>query len=172
MGCLAVNNGDDWAGKVASEISKAEKHISPSDQRRYRLPLLLRSARRVAAFSPECEVCQSLQGQIINLSVDLADLPRMTGQSFRDYLEVVKSITRHLKRTHGLVEERQYVKRYVLIGLTFGLSLVLLCLILLNFGVTLLALNVTVLALITRVIFCYTVGYFLDRRARKRGKVL
>ena len=167
-----MDNSDDWTRKVASEISKAEEHISPSDQRRYRLPLLLRLARRVAAFSPECEVCQSLQGQITDLSLDLADLPRMTRRSFGDYLDIVKSITRHLKRTHGLIEERQYVKRYVLIGLTFGLSLILLCLILLNFGVTLLALNIAVLALITRVIFGYTVGYLLDRRARKRGRVL
>jgi putative flippase GtrA len=96
----------------------------------------------------------------------------MTRQSLKGYLDVVKGIAKHLKRTHGLVEERQYVKRYVLIGLTFGLSLILLCLILLNFGVTLLALNVTVLALITRVIFGYIVGHFLDRRARKRGRVL
>jgi len=95
----------------------------------------------------------------------------MTHNNFRSYQSIIKGISKHLKRTHGLVEERQYVKRYVLIGLTFGLSLVLLCLILLNFGVTLLALNITVLALITRVIFGYIVGNFLDRRARKRGRI-
>ena len=167
-----MDNSDEWTREVASAISKAEEHISPSDQRHYRLPLLLRSARRVAAFSPECEVCQSLQSQIINLGVNLADLPRMTRQSSRDYLDIVKGITKHLKRTHGLVEERQYVKRYVLIGLTFGLSLVMLGLILLSFGITLLALNITLTALIMRVVFSYTVGYFLDRRARKRGRVL
>ena len=167
-----MDNSDEWTRKVASEINKAEEHFSPSDQRHYRLPLLLRSARRVAAFSPECEVCQSLQSQIINLGVNLADLPRMTRQSSRDYLDIVKGITKHLKQTHGLVEERQYVKRYVLIGLTFGLSLVMLGLILLSFGITVLALNITLTALITRVVFSYTVGYFLDRRARKRGRVL
>jgi len=167
-----VDNSDDWTRKVASEISKAEEHISPSDQRHYRLPLLLRLARRVAAFSPECEVCQSLQSQIINLGVNLAYLPRMTRQSFRNYLDVVKGITKHLKRTHGLVEERQYIKRYVFIGFTFGISLVLLGLILLSFGITLLALNITLTALITRVVFSYMVGYFLDRRARKQGRVL
>lgn len=167
-----MDNSGDWTIRVASKISKAEEHISPSDQRHYRLPLLLRSARRVAAFSPECEVCQSLQSQIINLGANLADLPRMTHQSFRNYLDVVKSIAKHLKRTHGLVEERQYVKRYVFIGFTFGISLVLLGLILLSFDITLLALNITLTALITRVVFSYMVGYFLDRRARKRGRVL
>ena len=169
---LAVDNSDEWISKVAGDISKAEERFSPSDQRHYRLPFLLRLARRVAAFSPECEVCQSLQSQIISLSANLADLPRMTRQSFGDYLDVVKSIAKHLKKTHGLVEERQHVKRYVLIGLTFGSSLVLLGLILLNFGITLMTLNITVPALFTRIIFGYTVGYVLDRRARKRGRVL
>jgi len=96
----------------------------------------------------------------------------MTRHSLRNYLEVIKSITRHLKRSHGLVEERHYVKRYVLISLTFGISLVLLGLILLSFGFCLLTLNITLTALATRVMFSYTIGYFLDRRARKRGRVL
>lgn len=172
MGCLIVDNSDEWTRKVASEISKAEEHISPSDQRHYRLPLLLRLARRVAAFSPECEVCRNLQSQINSLSANLAHLPRMTRQSFKNYLDVIKGIAKHLKRRHGLVEKRQYVKRYVLIALTLGLSLVLLSLILLSFGITLLALNITVIALIIRVVFSYTVGYFMDKRARKRGRVL
>ena len=167
-----MDNSDDWIREITTEISKAEEHISPSDQRRYQLPLLLRMARRVAAFSPKCEVCQSLQSQITNLGVNSVYLPRMTGQSLRNYLDVVKGITKHLKRTHGLVEERQYVKRYVFIGLTLGILLVLLGLILLSFGITLLALNITFTALITRVVFSYMVGYFLDRRARKQGRVL
>jgi hypothetical protein len=84
---------------------------------------------------------------------------------------VIKNITRHLKRSHGLVEEKHYVKRYVFIGITFGILLVLLGLILLSFGITLLALNITLTALVTRTLFGYAIGYFLDRRARKQGRV-
>jgi hypothetical protein len=167
-----VGARDDWIEKIASEMSKVEEHISPSDQRRYKLPLLLRLARWVAAFSPECEVCQSLQSQIVSLGTNLARVPPMSRQNFRGYLNVMKGIIRHLKRTHGLAEERQYVKRYVFMGLGFGLFLVMLGLILLSFGITLLALNVTLPALVTRVIFAHTIGYLLDKRARRRGKVL
>ena len=167
-----MDNSNDWKSKVTSEINKAEEHISPSEQPYYRLSVLLRLSRRVAAFSSECEVCQSLQSQINNLGVNLADLPRMTCQSTRNYMDVIKGITKHLKQTHGLVEERQYVKRYVFIGFTVGISLVLLGLILPIFGITLLALNLTLVALITRIVFGYMVGYFLDRRAIKRGRVL
>jgi len=166
-----MNNDDKPARIIAGEFLRTED-MSVSDQKRYRLPLLLRLARQVAAFSPECEICQNLQVQIDQLWASLESRPPMTRHSLRNYLEVIKSITRHLKRSHGLVEERHYVKRYVLISLTFGISLVLLGLILLSFGFCLLTLNITLTALATRVMFSYTIGYFLDRRARKRGRVL
>jgi hypothetical protein len=169
---LAVDAHDDWARKVANEIQRAEEHISTVEQKRYKLPLLLRLAQRVAAFSSECEVCQGLQSQIVSLGASLSGAPRITRKNLRSYLGIVKDIAKHLKRTHGLVEERQYVKRYVFISLTIGLSLVLLGLILLNFGITLLALSITLPALATRVVFGYTIGHFLDRRAKRRGKVL
>lgn len=162
---------NEKTGKAAGEIVNT-KELSVSNHKWYRLPLLLRLARQVANFSPECEICRSLQVQIDQLDANLSKQSLMTRQSLKDYFDVMKSITRHLKRSHGLVEERHYVKRYVFISFTLGILLVLLGLILLNFGITLLALNVTLVALITRVSFSYTVGYFLDRRARKRGRVL
>ena len=168
---VMMNKNENSAGKAAGEIVSAEE-LSISDHDWHRLPLLLRLARQVAAFSPECEICSNLQVQIAQLSTNLPNQLLMTRQSLKDYLDVMKSITRHLKHSHGFVEERHYVKRYVFVGFTFGISLVLLALVLLNFGITLLALNITLLALITRVIFSYTIGYFLDRRARKRGRVL
>lgn len=167
-----MDNINERADEIAGKINTVEDSISPSDRKLYRLPLLLRIARRVIAFSPECEVCQSLQDRIISLGADLTRTPQMTRKNFKNYLGVIKSIVKHLKRTHGLAEEKQYVKRFLLIGLVAGLSLVVLGLILLGFGMTLFTLNVTVPALVTRVIFSYTIGYVLDKRAKNRGKVL
>ena len=166
-----MSKNENSTGKATGEIVNA-KELAVSNPKWYRLPLLLRLARQVATFSPECEICSSLQVQIAQLDANLQKQSLMTRQSLKDYFDVMKSITRHLKRSHGLVEERHYVKRYVFISFTLGILLVLLGLILLNFGITLLALNVTLAALITRVAFSYTIGYFLDRRARKRGRVL
>jgi hypothetical protein len=157
--------------KATGEIIRA-KELPVLDYNRYRLPRLLRLTRRVTTFSPECDICRGLQVQITQLGTNLPDQLPMTRQSLKEYLHLMKSITRHLKRSHGLVEERFYVKRYIFIGFTFGISIVLLGLILLSFGITLLALNITVTALITRVMFGYTVGYFLDRNAKKQGRVL
>lgn len=162
-----MNNND----KTGTELFNAEG-ISIPDEKRYRLPLLLQLARQVASFAPECEICQSLQVQIAQLGASLEKRYLMTRQSLKEYLGVIQNITRHLKRSHGLVEERHYVKRCVLASLTFGILLVLLGVILLNFGIALMALNIALIALIGRVVFSYTIGYFLDRRAKKMGRVL
>ena len=124
-------------------------------------PLLLHLAGRVASFSPECEICQSLTIQIEQLDRNLCAYPG-----------VMKSIIGHLKRSHGLVEKRHYVKRCVLISFSAGISLVLFGLILLSFGIILLAWNITLIALFIRMIFSYTIGYFLDKRSEKLGRVI
>jgi len=134
--------------------------------------LALRLAGRVATFSPECEICRRLQIQIDQFGTSLEKQPSTTRYNLSGYLDVMKSITSHLKHSHGLVEEKHYVKRCVLVSFTFGILLVLLGLILLSFGITLLAWNIALLALVVRMIFSYTIGYFLDKRIKKLGRVL
>jgi hypothetical protein len=167
-----VNACEDWYEGIAKEIGKIKGRLNPLDQRRYKLPLLLRLAKRVASLSLDCEECQGLKSQITGLSENLAYSSRMTGKEYRSYLTSIKSINRHLKRKHKLVDERQYIKRFVSIGITFGLSLVILGYILLNFGITILVISVTLPALIIRVLFGYTIGYFLDKRAKRQGRVI
>ena len=164
-------SSDNRNGDTTGGPNRAEGHSDHSDQIRPKLPRLLRLADRVAAFSPECEVCRSLQSRISDLGANVAGRRRARENS-RIYLRAIKGIARHLKRTHRLVEEKQYVKRYVSMGLCFGLSLIVLSLILTSFGITLLALNMAVLALFPRVIFGYTIGSLLDKRSRKRGRVI
>ena len=91
-------NNDDRPDTIANGELVRIEDIPVSDQKRYRLPLLLRLARQVATFSPECEICRSLQSQIAQLGADLVHRPPMTRQSLKDYLDVMKSIVRHLKR--------------------------------------------------------------------------
>jgi hypothetical protein len=167
-----MDNKVCYKGISLGTVKDAQNSISYADHQYHPIPIILRLVRRVTTFSAECKVCQGLQNQIIDLGTDLADLPGRTSQSLKGYLSIVKNIIKHLKKAHGLVEERQYIKRYVLIGLTFGLSLVLLSLILLNFGITLLTLNVALMAMVTRIIIGYIIGFFLDRRAKKLDKVL
>jgi len=96
----------------------------------------------------------------------------MPPKEYGNYLTTIKSITKHLKRKHRLVGEKQYVKRFVSIGAAFGLSLVISGYVLINFGITVLVLSITLPALVIRVIFGYAVGYLLDKRAKKQDRVI
>lgn len=143
-----------------------------SEYKQYWFPRFLHLTQRLTTFSPECEICRGLQVQTTKLGAGLLGQQLITHHNSEDHTFMMRNITRHLRDSHGLVEKRYYVKRYVLLGLAAGITTILLGLILLCFGITQLALDITVTALITRAMVSYTVGYFLDRKARKQGKVL
>jgi hypothetical protein len=152
--------------RVAGGIIQVKKSQA-SDYKQF-----LRLTQRITTFSPECEICRGLQFQANKLGVYLPGLQLITHYNSEDYIHVMKNITRHLRDSHGLVGKRYYVKRYVLLGLAAGITTILLGLILLCFGITQLALDITVTALITRSMVSYTVGHFMDRKAKKQGRVL
>lgn len=163
---------DDWYEGISKGITELKDRLSPSGQRRYKLSLFIRVTRRVASFSTHCEECRSLKSQITKLSEDLIYSPQMTPKEYGNYLTTIKSITKHLKRKHRLVDEKQYIKRFVSIGAAFGLALVMSGYVLINFGITVLVLSITLPALVIRVIFGYAVGYLLDKRAKKQDRVI
>jgi hypothetical protein len=151
----------NWLDRVVRQIEQAEGRLTPSDWRRLKLALLLRSARRVAAYSAECATCHALQGHIEDTAALLAAPGRPDQMDLSTQLASVTEVARHLRLAHGLVVEQHYVTRFVIGGL-----------VLVNYGITVLTLGVTLPALATRVAFSYTVGRLLDRRAKRRGRVL
>ncbi len=163
---------EDWYREVAREIGSIEEGLDQRGQKRYKLNLLLRLTKRVASFSADCKECQHWQGEISRLTEDLKCLHQMTPRKYKGYLTTTKSITRHLKQKHGLIEGRQYTRRFVSIGAAIGILLIILGYVLLNFGITLLVLSVTLPALFIRVILSYAFGWFLDRRAKKDDRLI
>ncbi len=159
----------EWLGRVARQISRAEGRLAPSERKRLKLELLLRSARRVATLSDECATCRALQGHIEDIA---GQLTPPDGRGVPGNLASVAAIARHLRLAHGLVVERHYVTRFLLGGVAFGLSTVAAGLVLVDFGITMLTLGVTLPALAMRVVFSYTIGRWLDWRAKRRGRLL
>ncbi len=162
----------DWYEGVAQEIGSIKERLGEREQKRYKLSLLLKLAKRVAHFSADCKECQHMQSQLTRLTEDLKYPYQMTSRKYGGYFTTIKNITRHLRQKHGLVEERQYAKRFVLYSSAFGAFLIMLGYVLLSFGITLLALSITLPALVVRVIFGYAFGHFLDRRAKKKGRLI
>jgi hypothetical protein len=163
---------NDWYEGISRGIGALKIRLSPADRRRCKLSLFQRAAGRVASFAADCEECRSLKSQINRLSECLIRSPQMTAAEYKNYLATLKSTIKHLKQRHGLVVEKQYIKRFVSIGVAFGLSLVMSGYVLLSFGITVLVLSITLPALIVRVLLGYAVGYLLDRRAKKQGRVI
>ncbi len=162
----------DWVRQVSGHLDAAAARMDRSERRRYKLSLLLSCARRVAAFCPGCRECRALQEQINKLAQDIGSPPGLSVPSVIDHLDVVRAITRHLGRNHHLVLEQHYVKRMLVAAAAVGISTVVVGLVLVNLGIGVLMLNITLPALAFRLGFGYTIGRVLDRRAKRRGLVI
>ncbi len=163
---------EDWYGSVAEEIGSVKNRLGEKGQNRYKLNSLLRLAKRVADLSADCNQCQYWQGQVSRLIQGLKQPEQVTPINRGDHQTTIKNITRHLRQEHGLVEKGQYTKRLVFFSTALGVSLIAFGYLLLNFGIALLALSITLPALIVRVIFSFAFGRLLDRRARRKGRLI
>ncbi len=162
----------DWYEEISKQISMHENQSSFLDRRKLRFPLLRRLVKRVDGFSGECEECQKLKHKFEVLCGYLANHQQIARPEYQSYQATMRSIVYHLKRKHRLVNEKQHIKRLVSASFLFGLFFVMLGYVLLNFGITLLALSITIPALFARVIFSYTIGYLLDFRAKRQSRVI
>jgi len=166
-----MENKKAWYNRIRSKIGM-QQQLDNLEGCSLKLPLIKRLANRVDTFSVECKECLGIKRNLECISRDQSKKPVEIQDDYRRYMLTIKQIIYHLKKKHRLVSEKQYVKRLVFASLIFGLILILLGYGLLYFGITLLALSVTVPALFGRVIFSYTVGYLLDMRAKKQGRVI
>ena len=161
-----------WYDGINKQISIQENQLGFSNQGKWRFPLLRRLSKRVDGFSRECEECQGIKRQLEELCRYLAHQQGIVRKEYKNYQATIKRISHHLKLKHRLINEKQYIKRFVSVSFIFGLTLILLGYVLLYFGNTLLALSITIPALFGRVIFSYAIGYLLDTRAKKQGRVI
>ncbi|HEX79332.1 MAG TPA: magnesium transporter [Dehalococcoidia bacterium] len=167
-----MNKEQDWYEKINKHITMLENQSGFLDRKKWHFPLLSRLAKRVDSYSDECQECHRLKYEIEVLCGYHANSQQTTPSNYQSYQTTIKSIVQHLKRKHRLVNEKQNIKRLVSASFLFGLFFIMLGYLLFNFGITLLALSITIPALFIRVIFSCTVGYLLDLRAKRRGLVI
>ncbi len=158
--------------RIRDRLYGLEKRRDNQRNNKWKQTLVKRLVNRVEIFSTECRECRSIKENFQYLYIRHNGKSEPTNNFDNNYELLMKQVIHHLKKKHRLVNEKQYVKRLVFASLVFSLILILLGYGLLYFGITLLALSVTIPALFGRVIFSYTVGYLLDLRAKKQGRVI
>jgi len=167
-----MENMKELINRIRDKICGLEKRIDDPHKNKWKQLLVKRLANRVDIFSVECQECRSIKESFNYIYTHHYGKSATINNDDNNYKLPMKQVIHHLNKKHRLVNEKQYVKRLVFASLVFGLILIFLGYGLLYFGITLLALSVTVPALFGRVIFSYTVGYLLDLRAKKQGRVI
>jgi hypothetical protein len=167
-----IDKKQAWYDGINKQISIQKNQWDFLDQRKWKIPLLKRLSKKVDSFSRECDECQRIKHQLESLGWYLAHKQGIVRQEYKNYQSTIKRIVYHLKRKHRLVNDRQYVKRFVATSFVLGLVLILFGYILLHFGITILVLSITIPALFGRIIFSYAIGHLLDIRAKKQGRVI
>ena len=109
---------------------------------------------------------------ISRLTRELGETSPLSQQAYQEFKQAIKEATGHLKRRHRLADERHYLKRFVSLSATLSLFPILFGYFLINFGITLLVLSITLPISLLRIAFSSIFGHFLDRLARKQGRVI
>jgi hypothetical protein len=105
---------------IESRIEAAKPGLTLKDQKRLRLPLVVRVARHLEALSVGCETCPGHHIAISGLVDSLDKVDDWTLADWKAYYRSVDSIIKHLKTAHKMVEEGDNVAMWIGVGVAIG----------------------------------------------------
>jgi len=149
----------DWYNKIVREISPYKDSLSKKDYKKYKLDLLLRVAKRVDDFSSICGRCQLFQPEITRLTGDLQNISLMSKENRKSYFKAINNIIKHLRKQHKLVTAGYYLGICMSIGTGVGVAI----------GA---ALGNPGIGPAIGIALGVAVGSYLDRKAKKEGRVI
>jgi len=149
----------DWYNRVTREISPYKDSLSKKDYKKYKLDFLLRLATRIDSFSSLCGKCQMFQPEITRLTGDLQNISLMSKENRKSYFKTIGNITKHLQKQHKLVTAGYYLGICMSIGTGVGIVI----------GA---ALGNPGIGPAIGVALGVAVGSYLDRKAKKEGRVI
>ena len=149
----------DWYNHIIEEVNFQKDTLNKKDYKKYKLDLLLRLAKRVDSFSALCGECQLFQPEITRLTEDLRNLSLLSKENLKSYFKTIKNITKHLQKQHKLITEGYYLGIWMAIGMGIGVAI----------GA---ALGNPGIGPAIGVALGVAVGAYLDKKAKKEGKVI
>ena len=113
-----------WYDKTVKEINLYKDTLNQKDQKKYKMDLLQRVARRVDYFSTSCGQCQLHQQDINSLITELSLLTQMPSkEGIKNHSRKINNMVKHLQKEHKLVTEGYYMGIGVAIGIGVGTAL-------------------------------------------------
>lgn len=113
----------DWLGSTLINIQNVKQSINAKDQKKLKLELLERIARRAASFSHTCQECQQMQTQITELLQNINGQIQLSSSVKKSYHRELNSLVRHLSKTHKLVAAGFYIGVGLVLGTGVGVAL-------------------------------------------------
>ena len=149
-----------WYNRTVKEINLHKNNLDKKDAKKYKLDLLLRVVDRVDEFSAMCGECQNFQGEISDLVAGLGNLIQLPGkESRKNYNNAINAIVKHLQKIHKLVSAGQYMGIWMAIGTGLGAAI----------GA---ALDNPGIGTPLGIAIGLAIGSYLDRKAKREGKVI
>lgn len=146
-----------WYKTTVAKVERILPTINPNIIRKYKMNQLLKMISRIDEFSHEnCEQCVHHKESIQKLITIMEEMSKGKRFDNKEYQAVYKEIMNHLKKGHGLVEERKYINQWIILGLIFGLAFMFVHIYSVSFGL----------------ILGIGLGAMLDANAKKSGKQL
>lgn len=93
------------------------------DQKRLRLDMVLRIARRLDDLSVGCETCPGHRTAIDRLVASLDNFEKWQVEDWKVYYRSFDGIIKHLKTAHHLAEEGEHLALWMAIGAGVGVAL-------------------------------------------------
>ena len=151
----------DWYGRIAKEISLYNNTLNKKDFKKYKLDLLLRVAKRVDDFSATCGECQTFKQDITGLLQEIGYVVgmAMSGEKRKSYVRRINIIIKHLQKQHKLVSEGYYIGIWMAIGTATGVAI--------GAGSDNVGVGIPI-----GIGIGVAVGSYLDRKAKKEGRVI
>lgn len=152
-----------WMEDIGTRIETLKNSLTPKEYKKFKLDYLLRLAGKVAEFSEICPECQPYRADISGLLDVPVNAALMNRDDRKQYSRKMNEISKHLKKTHKLVSAGQYVSILSGIGWAMGTALGAA---LDSFGIE------TSAGMFIGIALGYGVGFLLDRKAKKEGRVI
>ncbi len=155
-----MKDQSEWYDSIATEVQKLKNTLGERNYKKYKLSLLLGVAQKVDELSLMCGQCKLFQNEIKALIGDINGLAQQDNRETRKkYFKELNTIVNHLKKQHKLVAEGDYMMMWMVIGMPVGLAL----------GA---ASGHVGSGLPFGMCIGIAVGAWLDKKARKEGRVI